>query len=72
MRKGRIPPNELKEESLVSHLEEGVHISSYDSLGIARNLIMYVKNYSGKINGVSENIELILKIEFKRSMAKVL
>ena len=40
-------------------------MSHYDPLGIAIDLIMYVKNSSGKVNGVSKNLELFLRIELK-------
>ena len=75
MRKRRIPPNELKGKSLVSYLEEGsVHLSRYDSIGIARDLIVYEKNSSGKFNGVPENLEPCVFAaykEFKNNPSKL-
>ena len=58
MRKRRTPPNEFGKDSLISYLEDGgVHMSRYDSMGIARDLINFEKNSSGKVNGVPENLE---------------
>ncbi len=92
MRKRRIPPNELKGESLISYLEDsgvegdgsistsinishsGVHMSRYDSMGIARDLIMFEKNSSGKVNGVPENLQpcvLTAYKEFKNNPSKL-
>ena len=66
MRKRRTPPNEFGKDSLISYLEDGgVHLSRYDSMGIARDLIMYEKNSSGKVNVFPENPELCLSIELK-------
>ena len=58
MRKRRTPPNKFRKDSLISYLEDGdVHLSRYDSMGIARDLINFEKNPSGKVNGVPENLE---------------
>ena len=58
MRERRTPPNEFGKDSLISYLEDGgVHLSRYDSMGIARDLINFEKNPSGKVNGVPENLE---------------
>ena len=76
MRKRRIPPNEFKGESLISYLKDSgdVHMSRYDSMGIARDLIMYEKNSSGKVNGVPENLEpcvLAAYTEFKNNPSQL-
>ena len=58
MRKRRTPPNEFGKDSLISYLEDGgVHMSRYDSMGIARDLINFEKNSSSKVNGVPENLK---------------
>ena len=75
MRKRRTPPNEFGKDSLISYLEDGgVHMSRYDSMGIARDLINFEKNSSGKVNGVPENLEpcvLAPYSEFKNNPSKL-
>ena len=75
MRKRRTPPNEFGKDSLISYLEDGgVHMSRYDSMGIARDLIHFEKNSSGKVNGVPENLEpcvLAAYSEFKNNPSKL-
>ena len=75
MRKRRTPPNEFGKDSLISYLEDGgVHMSRYDSMGIARDLINFEKNSSGKVNGVPENLEpcvLAAYSEFKNNPSKL-
>ena len=67
MRKRRTPPNEIKGESLISYLEDGgVHMSRYDSMGIARDLINFEKNSSGKVNGVPENLEPCVATAYRK------
>ena len=70
-----MPPNEIKGKSLISYLEDGgVHMSRYDSMGIARDLIMFEKNSSGKVNGVPENLQpcvLTAYKEFKNNPSKL-
>tara|TARA_B100001093_G_scaffold429378_1_gene424591 strand:- start:512 stop:778 length:267 start_codon:yes stop_codon:yes gene_type:complete len=58
LRKRRTTPNKFRKDSLISFLEDGgVHLGRYDSMGIARDLINFEKNPSGKVNGVPENLE---------------
>ena len=75
MRKRRTPPNKFRKDSLISYLEDGgVHLSRYDSMGIARDLIHFEKNSSGKVNGVPENLEpcvLAAYSEFKNNPSKL-
>ena len=75
MRKRRTPPNEFGKDSLISYLEDGgVHMSRYDSMGIARDLINFEKNSSGKVNGVPENLEpcvLAAYTEFKNNPSQL-
>ena len=75
MRKRRTPPNEIKGESIISFREDGgVHMSRYDSMGIARDLIHFEKNSSGKVNGVPENLEpcvLAAYSEFKNNPSQL-
>ena len=75
MRKRRTPPNEFGKDSLISYLEDGgVHMSRYDSMGIARDLIHFEKNSSGKVNGVPENLEpcvLAAYSEFKNNPSQL-
>ena len=75
MRKRRTPPNEFGKDSLISYLEDGgVHMSRYDSMGIARDLINFEKNSSGKVNGVPENLEpcvLAAYSEFKNNPSQL-
>ena len=75
MRKRRTPPNEIKGKSLISFLEDGgVHMSRHDSMAIARDLIHFEKNSSGKVNGVPENLEpcvLAPYSEFKNNPSKL-
>ncbi len=67
MRKRRIPPNEFGKDSLISYLEDGgVHMSRYDSMGIARDLINFEKNSSGKVNGVPENLEPCVATAYRK------
>ena len=70
-----MPPNEIKGKSLISYLEDGgVHMSRYDSMAIARDLIHFEKNSSGKVNGVPENLEpcvLSAYSEFKKNPSKL-
>ena len=75
MRKRRTPPNEFGKDSLISYLEDGgVHMSRYDSMGIARDLIYFEKNSSSKVNGVPENLEpyvLAAYSEFKNNPSQL-
>ena len=75
MRKRRTPPNEFGKDSLISYLEDGgVHMSRYDSMGIARDLINFEKNSSSKVNGVPENLEpcvLAAYTEFKNNPSQL-
>ena len=75
MRKRRTPPNEFGKDSLISYMEDGgVHMSRYDSMGIARDFIHFEKNSSGKVNGVPENLEpcvLAAYSEFKNNPSKL-
>ena len=67
MRKRRTPPNEFGKDSLISYLEDGgVHMSRYDSMGIARDLIIFEENSSGKVNGVPENLEPCVLTAYKK------
>ena len=67
MRKRRTPPNEFGKDSLISYLEDGaVHMSRYDSMGIARDLINFEKNSSGKVNGVPENLEPCVATAYRK------
>ncbi len=67
MRKRRTPPNEFGKDSLISYLEDGgVHMSRYDSMGIARDLINFEKNSSGKVNGVPENLKPCVLTAYKK------
>ena len=67
MRKRRTPPNEFGKDSLISYLEDGgVHMSRYDSMGIARDLINFEKNSSGKVNGVPENLKPSVLTAYKK------
>ena len=67
MRKRRTPPNEFGKDSLISYLEDGgVHMSRYDSMGIARDLINFEKNSSGKVNGVPENLEQCVATVYRK------
>ena len=67
MRKRRTPPNEFGKDSLISYLEDGgVHMSRYDSMGIARDLIIFEENSSGKVNGVPENLEKCVLTSYKK------
>ena len=67
MRKRRTPPNKFRKDSLISYLEDGdVHLSRYDSMGIARDLINFEKNSSGKVNGVPENLKPCVLTAYKK------
>jgi len=67
LRKRRTPPNEFGKDSLISYLEDGgVHMSRYDSMGIARDLINFEKNSSGKVNGVPENLEPCVATAYRK------
>jgi len=67
LRKRRTPPNEFGKDSLISYLEDGgVHMSRYDSMGIARDLINFEKNSSGKVNGVPENLETCVATAYRK------
>ena len=51
-----------------------INISRHDSMGIARDLIMFEKNSSGKVNGVPENLQpcvLTAYKEFKNNPSKL-
>ena len=76
MRKRRTPPNKLKGESLLSYLEDGrVHMSRYDSRGIARDMILLEKySKTGRVIGVPENLApcvLAAYAEFKNNPSKL-
>ena len=76
MRKRRTPPNKLKGESLLSYLEDGrVHMSRYDSMGIARDMILLEKySKTGRVIGVPENLPqcvLAVYTEFKNNPSKL-
>ena len=83
MRKRRIPPNEIKGESLISFLEDSgvegdgpvkdfisesrrIYMSRHDSMSVARDLIMFEKNSSGKVNGVPENLEPCVATAYRK------
>ena len=67
MRKRRTPPNEFGKDSLISYLEDGgVHMSRYDSMGIARDLINFEKNSSSKVNGVPENLKPCVATAYRK------
>ena len=40
-------------------------MNRYDLIGITRDLIMYEKSSSGKVNGVPENLELCVFAAYK-------
>ena len=41
-------------------------MSRYDSMGIARDLINFEKNSSGKVNGVPENLEPCVATAYRK------
>ena len=43
-----------------------IHMSRYDSMGIAWDLINFEKNSSGKVNGVPENLEPCVATAYRK------